>query len=216
MSDAQATAAERAYRAQPTGENALALVTAWVRVGGPASSVTLPYEAITTAWLHQGGRDPRRDPRFGDVVESRQTRFASGRRGYTPRRWTVVRPIDPPVALAQRTEERRQQVANDYLACFMPTARPSRRLVRRERKGAENQHIVEVVTFESWRRWAREGTVCRVACETCEGRAAADAGDPTPFPHPPEPCAACYGTGHAFPPHLVGNAHAKPAFAPCE
>lgn len=184
MSDLALRSAIRAYSRDPSPENAAAGVVAWVRAGSVLEAQP-PPAAFVAAWLAAGGRDPRRDPRPGDVVEG-TSENSLGR--YRPRRWTVVspRPLAPPLS--------RGESAKSYFALFDPATRRSLRLVRRERTGADKQKIVETVTLDSWQRAFRRGTILRAACESCEGTTSA----PSPDVIDAYSCPACFGTGHAI------------------
>lgn len=136
-------------------------------------------QVLVAALLRAGAHDPRRHPRRGDVVES----HGEGLGLYQPRRyevteWPIVQKVFDPFARAAG-----QQVI--------------RSLVRRRRYGGE-QKGVELIYLRSWRRWARDGRILRIACGECYGAGVLE--------FPPTrgflPCHPCAGTGWALSPEL--------------
>lgn len=184
LSDERVRATIREWETTRSGEAASAWLTHWLR--GATSTPTVA--AFTAAWLVEGGRDPRHDPRPGDEVCAKTRR-------QKPRVWTVGRP-SPSMPQPMRD-------------AFDPTAPPNFRLVRRHRIGAEQQRITETVLLQSWRRAFKDGIICKVACESCEGightsTSITEDGGVAIFqfkcgnPHECQGCCdECRGTGHA-------------------
>lgn len=97
---------------------------------------------FVAAHLRAGGRDPRRDPRKGDMVASKGYLFGSIR-VYRPRAWAVIAPergVLAPGRLRFVTRERVLGAGQVYRRVNEATS----------------------VTLPSWRRWAAGGTVLAI------------------------------------------------------
>lgn len=154
-----------------------------IRAGEPIDA-----QALVAALLRAGAHDPRRHPRRGDVVESPGEGF--GR--YRPRRWEIT---EWPV------------VQTVWAGANLPGQQVIKSLVRRRRVDAALAPVevgaTQLIYLRSWRRWARDGRILRIACGECHGLGFAASVVPgSGFPT----CHPCAGTGWALSPELEVHA----------
>lgn len=149
---------ERDWRASGDPQAARALLTALERVGAA------PQPLYTEVWLAAGGpgRDPRRDPEPGDVVQGWVERRYSGREF---RRYEVIASGSVTAQGGYRRHHvtrRLLQVAvyiNEDTPNTWPTTwSPETCRTTRSASGAVIP-VQDTVLLSSWRAWAREGWV---------------------------------------------------------